>query len=266
VRWRTGSGAYGTLADGTTASADRAPQLTGVDLVGVVAGGSAPEDVGTAKLAAPARVQSLDRIVSITDVQAEALAISGVAQARAVWTVTNGLPLVQVTLLMQPGRSAELESARQVLATANRMRGPQRFPIVVVQGAFEYVYLDLSLAIDPTYDPQPVRDAVAAALGVTGMAQLAGSNGLFGERSSRTFGDAEYATRIEGVAQNVPGVQWALVNALGSLGVADDPAALVYPAVPSRAETVACAATRVLRLYAAGSGGPLILRTMEGVA
>lgn len=266
VRWRTGSGAYGPLADGTTASADRAPQLASVDLVGVVAGGSAPEDAATAKLAAPGRVQSLDRIVSITDVQAEALAIAGVAQARAVWTITNGLPLVQVTLLMQPGRSAELESARQILATANRMRGAQRFPIVAVQGAFEYVYLDLSLAIDPTYDPQPVRDAVTAALGVTGMAKLDGSTGLFGERSSRTFGDAEYATRIEGVAQNVAGVQWALVNALGSLGVADDPTALVYPAFPSRAETVACAATRVLRLFAAGSGGPLILRTQQGVA
>src|SRR6185503_4152181 len=151
----------------------------------------------TAKLAAPARVQSLDRIVSITDVEAEALAIGGVARARAIWTVVHGAPVVQVTLLMQPGRTAELAAATAVLATANQTRGPQRFPIVVVAGAFEYVYLDLSIAIDPTYAPKPVRDAVAAALGVTGMTNLDGSRGLFGERSSRSFGDAEYATRIE---------------------------------------------------------------------
>jgi hypothetical protein len=152
---------------------------------------------------------------------------------------------------MQPGRTAELDSARQVLATANRMRGPQRFPIVVVPGAFEYMYLDLSIAIDPTYDPQPVRDAVAAALSV----QL-------GDASTRTFGEAEYATRIEGIAQNVAGVQWALVNALGSLGVADDPATLSYPAAPARAETVPCAATHVLRL----DPGELVLRTVPGFA
>ncbi|MEO8845436.1 MAG: hypothetical protein ABI591_34090 [Kofleriaceae bacterium] len=266
VRYRTGSGAFGALADGAKPSADRTvPQVTNVDLVGVIAGGAAPEDMTTAKIAAPARVQSLDRIVSITDVEAEALAIGGVAKARAVWTIVNGLPMVQVTLLMQPGRTAELASAQSVLALANRMRGPQRFPIVVVPGAFEYVYLDLTLAVDPTYDPAPVRDAVSAALGVSG-GPLDGSNGLFGDRSPRSFGDAEYATRIEGVAQNVAGVQWSLVNALGSLGVADDPAPLVYPTVASRAETVACASTHVLRLYNAADGGPLILRIVPGAS
>jgi hypothetical protein len=265
ARYRTGAGAYGPLADGAKATADHTiKQITAADLVGVVVGGSAPEDATTAKFAAPARVQSLDRIVSITDVEAEALAIGGVARARAVWTISGGVPVVQVTLLMQPGRAADLANARSVLATANRMRGPQRFPIVVVPGAFEYVYLDLAIAIDPSYDPQPVRDAVTAALGVSGMAGIDGTRGLFGERSSRTFGDAEYATRIEGVAQNVAGVQWALVNALGSLGVADVPSTLAYPAFATRAETVPCAGTHVLRLYAAGDGGPLILRSVRG--
>ncbi len=252
VRWRTGAGAYGALADGTTPSADRLAHLEEVGLVGVVSGGSEPEDPTTAKRAAPGRVQSLDRIVSITDVEAEALSIGGVAQARAAWTIANGLACVQVTLLMQPGRTAELDSARQVLGTANRMRGPQRFPIVVVPGAFEYVYLDLSIAIDPSYDPKPVREAVRAAI-VTG---------LFGERSPRTFGDAEYATRIEGVAQNVTGVSWALVNAFGSLGVADDPTTLVYPTVPSRAATVPCATTHVLRL----ASTHLIVRAVTGAS
>ncbi len=249
VRSRTGAGAYGALAEGTTATADRMAHLAGVSLVGGIANGSAPEEATTAKQVAPARIQSLDRIVSITDVQAEALAIGGVAHARAAWTVANGLPLVQVTLLMQPGRAAELESARQILATANRLRGPQRLPIVVVAGAFEYVYLDLTLAIDPTYDPQPVRDAVGHAL-----------DDLLGDQ--RTFGDAEYATRIEGVAQNIAGVQSALVNGFGSLGVADDPATLIPPAAPTRAETVSCAATHVLRLVSPG----LVIHTVAGLA
>ncbi|MEJ7602126.1 MAG: hypothetical protein WKG01_29790, partial [Kofleriaceae bacterium] len=66
--------------------------------------------------------------------------------------------------------------------------------------------------------------------------------------------------RIEGVAQNVDGVQWAVVNALGSLGVADDPATLAFPATLTRAETVACAPTHVLRL------GPYVLRSVSGDA
>ncbi|MFT3692979.1 MAG: hypothetical protein QM831_07550 [Kofleriaceae bacterium] len=235
ARYRTGSGAYGAMADGAKPSADRTVrEVTAVDLVDVISGGSAPEDMATAKVAAPARVQSLDRIVSITDVEAEALAIGGVAKARAVWTLIDELPVVQVTLLMQEGRTAELAAAQAVLATAAKLRGPQRYPIVVVPGAFEYVYLDLTLSIDPTYDKQPVKDGVTAALAA-----------LFAQHS---FGDSEYATRIEGVAQNVPGIQWALVNALGSLGTADDPSTLVYPAWPTRAETVPGSLTHVLRL------------------
>ncbi len=252
ARWRTGAGAYGALAEGTTPSGNRLAHLGDVDLVGIVSGGSAPEDPTTAKRAAPGRVQSLDRMVSITDVETEALSIGGVARARAAWTIANGLSCVQVTLLMQAGRTAELDSARQVLATANRLRGPQRFPILVVPGAFEYVYLDVSVAIGPSYDPQPVRDAVRAAI-VTG---------VFGERSPRTFGDAEYATRIEGVAQNVPGVSWALVNSFGSLGVADNPTTLAYPTAPSRAATVPCATTHVLRLAPAH----VVVRTVAGAS
>lgn len=267
VRYRTGAGAYGPLAEDAKATADRTvKQVTAANLVGLIAGGSAAEDETTAKLAAPARVQSLDRIVSITDVEGEALAIGGVARARALWTIDHGMPVVQVTLLMQAGRTAELDEASAVLAVANRTRGPQRFPIVVVPGAFEYVYLDLAIAIDPTFDPRPVRDAVAAALGVTGMANIDGKTGLLGERSRRTFGDAEYATRIEGVAQNVPGVEWALVHAFGSLGVADDPAVLTYPAIATRAETVPCLSTHVLRLFSATENGPFRLRTVSGGA
>lgn len=252
ARYRTGAGAHGPLADGAKPSADRTvKQITDVNLIGLVAGGADPEDEATAKLAAPARVQSLDRIVSITDVEAEALAIGGVARARAIWTIAHGVPVVQVTLLMQEGRTAELEHARAVLAMANRKRGPDRFPIVVVPGAFEYLYLDLSIAIDPELDPRPVREAVRDA--------------LVADRS-RVFGDAEYATRLEGIAQNVPGVRWALVNAFGSLGVVDDPATLKYPAAATRAEVVRCASTHVLRLYSGGDDGPFQLRIAAGDA
>ncbi len=246
VRYRTGAGAYGPLADDARPSADRTvPQVTDVELVGVVAGGSEPEAAATAKIAAPARVQTLDRLVSITDIEAEALAIGGVARARARWAIVHGSSVIQVTLLMQPNRTAELADAHASLVAANRTRGPQRHPIVIVPGGFAYTHLDLTIAIDASFDPQPVRDAASAAV-----------RALF---SQRDFGEAEYAMRIEGVAQNVDGVRWAVVNTFGGLGLADDPATLAVPAAPTRADVVACAPTHVLQL------GPFALHSvMEG--
>lgn len=243
IRYRTGTGAYGPVADGSRPSADRTvPQVTDVDLVGLVAGGSEPEDAARAKTSAPARVQTLDRLVSITDIEAEALAIGGVARARARWTILHGSSVIQVTLLMQQNRTAGLADAHATLAAANRARGPQRYPIVIVPGEFAYTYLDLTIAIDARLDARMVRDATTEAV-----------RALFADRD---FGEAEYATRIEGVAQNVDGVRWAVVNTFGGLGVTADPTTLVAPDAPTRAEVVACAPTQVLQL------GPYTLHTV----
>jgi hypothetical protein len=251
IRWRTGAGAFGPAKPGATATAGtRIDAIDEITLPGVISGGSAPESADVARIAAPLRVQSLDRLVSLTDIEAEALSVGGVERVRATWAIVDGLPMVQVTVLMQEKRSAELGDVAKILAAANRTRGPQRFPIKVVAGAFEYVFLDLEVAIDPSFEAAAMRAAVQAALD--------GPKGLFGARAPRTFGDAEYATRIEGVVQNVPGVMWALVHALGSAGVADDPAQLQFPVAPARAETVACPSTHVLRL------GPTVIRLSPG--
>lgn len=260
IRFRTGSGAFGPSKPGADVNpGQRIDAITAISLPGVISGGSAPESAEVARVAAPLRVQSLDRLVSLADIEAETLSISGVERARAAWTVDQGLPLVQVTVLMQPKRNAELDEVRKILATANRARGPQRFPIQVVAGSFEYVYLDVAVVIDPTFEPAAIDAAAREALGVSDAAGN-GGKGLFGSASRRSFGDAEYATRVEGVLQNVRGVKWVTVNAFGSLGAADDPAQLRFPTTPARADVLSCAATRVLRLYHAGAGGPLVLR------
>jgi hypothetical protein len=65
----------------------------------------------------------------------------------------------------------------------------------------------------------------------------------------RSLGGEEYASRIEGVIQNVEGVAWAEVTALGSLGVAQDPSTLAVPSPPALAHAVPCADDRILALY-----------------
>jgi hypothetical protein len=250
VRWRVGAGAFGPMKKKAQPSlARRIDGVKAVALPGAIQGGAAAETADVARVAAPGRVQSLDRLVSLADIEAETLALGGVERARAAWAIVDGIPCIQVTVLMQAKRTADLASVEASLATANRQRGPARYPIDVIAGAFEYLYLDISVTIVPSYDAAPVKSAVEAA--------------LVRELSNRTFGEAEYATRLEGAAQNVPGVEFVVVSSFGSLGVADDPATLEVPVPPARAETVSCAPTHLLRL---APGPTLIVRVLAGGA
>ncbi len=248
---RSGQGAYGALKPDTKAQpGGRAPRLEFVELPGEISGGTQPESGENARRAAPGKVQSLGRLVAIRDFELEALAIAGVTLAGAAWAVLDNVAAVVLTVLMETGRDAEIAQVRQAMATANRCRGPQRFPVVVVPGTRRYVYAAATVAVDPTFKPPLVEAAIQEALGVAGAAGVDGTRGLF-TATRRTFGEREYSTRIEGAIQNVDGVLWSEVTELGSLGPASDPATLSFPAVPSLSPVVACEANEVLALYAA---------------
>ena len=92
--------------------------------------------------------------------------------------------------------------------------------------------------------------ALRAALGLTGDGANSRS-GLFGLHARR-LGAREYASRIEGVLQNVEGVLWCKVVALGRFGSGvHDPATLVLPAPPRiRLATLPCAPHEMLQLDA----------------
>jgi hypothetical protein len=66
----------------------------------------------------------------------------------------------------------------------------------------------------------------------------------------RDLGEPEYASRIEGMAQNVAGVAWAEVVALSSLGLALSPFhLLLLPWFVIRQAAISCAGDRLLALY-----------------
>lgn len=91
-----------------------------------------------------------------------------------------------------------------------------------------------------------VEKAIKEALGITGEEGngVDGSRGLFG-LGQRRFGQNEYATKIAGTIQNVEGVVWVKVTALGSLGEADAP-----PEPKALNPVVPCDNEHVLSLYA----------------
>src|SRR5262249_43278229 len=159
----------------------------------------------------------------------ETLAIPGVSAASAAWEIVDNVPAVAITVLMDTGRATELSTVTELLNNYNVCRGPQRFALIVLPGHRGYVFVDISIALAPSYLEQNVFPAVRAALA-----------DLFSP--ARGFGAREYRSRIEGTVQDVEGVLWNNVTALGSLGQSDDPSKLVLPPPPRGLwETVPCA-------------------------
>jgi len=247
--YRSGVGAHGAIKPGATpTSSERPPGFDKVSLAGIVSGGAEQEDGDKASEAAPGKVQSLGRLVSIQDYETETLGVPGVVTAAAAWDLHAGVPAVILRVLLEAGREAEFDDVRATLAHAQRCHGPDRFPLVVEQALLRYVFVDVSYARDPSYQQEDVEADLRTALGLVGDADNERS-GLFGLRARR-LGDREYASRIEGRLQNVAGVLWCKVTGLGlfAAGVTD-PDLLVLGAAPRPlSQVLACSAHELLQL------------------
>ena len=251
------SGAYviPQLPIGTYTVQIEAPGFKGirfdkVQLLDVASGGAEPEDGENARQAAPGKIQSLDRLVSLADFESEALAIAGVVKAAAAWDLVNNIPQVVLNILMDSGRDAELEAVRATIAEYNRGRGPNRFPVSVApDGRRKYVAIDATYGFDPTFLKEEIESGIRIALGVNSGKPNAhdDQSGLFGLHR-RGFGQREYASTIAGTIQQVPGVIWAQVTRFESLGIGD-PATLVPSESVVLQPAVACESQHVLSLY-----------------
>jgi len=191
---------------------------------------------------------------SVRDYETETLAIPGVVTATATWDLHAGVPAVVLRVLLEAGREAEFSEVRAAIAHAQRCRGPDRFALVVEQALLRYAFADVTYARDPTYQQSDVEAALRAALGLVGDAANE-RTGVFGLHARR-LGEREYASRIEGRLQNVAGVVWCKVSALGLFPAPapaapplTDPATLVLPPTPrTLAGTLDCSAHELLQL------------------
>ena len=249
--YRTGSGSFGNLKEDTKVQASA--KLKNLDKIGMpvaASGGSQPEDGDNARSAAPGKVQSLGRIVSLNDFESEALAVPGVVAAAAAWQLVEHAPGVVITVLMETGRSAEMGAVSDTLRSYNTLRGPARFRVEASLGKRMYVAASVRYALKPGFRADLVEPQIRRALGVNfALATVKeDQTGLFSLRRRR-FGGREYASSIEGVTQNVEGVLWAKTVAFKELEDKDDPGEIpaVKPAVLD--PIVLCGASHVLSLY-----------------
>lgn len=227
IYW-TGIGAYGEAIEGNDPQAgEKLNRLGKVRLPGVVSGGCEPESSENARCASPGKVQSLSRLVSLKDFESEALAIPGVQMASAVYDILDGTPTILLTVLMENGREKELQSVRDTINRYNTCRGAQRYPVSIIESKHLYVYIDADVGYDPIMKWQVIEKNIREALGAMGDEGNGtdSSHGLF-SIGMRGFGENEYATRVEGVMQNVDGVVWVKVKCFSAI----KPNKWLYPA------------------------------------
>jgi hypothetical protein len=176
------------------------------------------------------------------------LALAGVTTVSAAWAIVHGAPGVLLRVLMEAGREQEFNDVRDQIAHAQICRGPDRYPVIVQQAYLRYVFLDLSFAGDPALMQNDLENAIRAALGLAGN-DINSRTGLFGLRRRR-LGEKEYAIRVEGIVQNVPGILWCKVSGFGRLAFGIDPTATPFPPSPRpRHQQVTCPLNQLLQLH-----------------
>jgi hypothetical protein len=253
--YRTGIAASGLLEK------DKKPSVTGklsslekVYLPAEVVGGDIAESGDNAREAAPGKMQSLGRLVGLSDFEAEALALPGVLKVRADWVAPNGTVLISIVVLTAIGTSAAVDKVQQTLNGFNRCRGAARYPIMVEQGLLQYIYLNVRVGYATSYRQVDIEAEVKLALGLVG-AEGEGINtdvGLF-SLALGNFGQGTHRSRILAAIQQVDGVTWVEIDAAQAINLGSppetDPIKLVTPAIASSTKSISCSAQRILTLH-----------------
>jgi len=253
--YRTGIGAAGALEEGVKAKGTgKLKELEDVFMPIAAVGGGKAESGDGARDAAPGKVQSLDRLVSLADFESEALAIPGVIKVRADWAAPSGTPMLSIVVLSETAGDAAVAKVQAAMNGFNRSRGPARFPIQVEQGGRQYLYLNVRVGFMASFRPENIELAIKEALGLGGEEGngVDGEHGLF-SLQNRSFGQGAHRSRIEAAMQQVEGVIWVEIGDAQPLDAGSppesDPAKIAKPFAPSTGKVVLCPPASVLALH-----------------
>jgi predicted phage baseplate assembly protein len=160
--YRTGSGVAGRVRSGQlSVPTSRAGGVTRVANPGPSQGGDDPESVNSARVSAPLRVTTLDRIVSLADFALYARAFPGVAKAHAVWARAGDRRGVVMTVAGTHGML--LDPTAEI--GGNLLQALQRFgdPLVAVK-LVKHTPRSFRLAASVRTSANRVRDQVLDAV------------------------------------------------------------------------------------------------------
>jgi len=166
ARYRSGIGSPGLVdADALTLLQKRPLGIRGVTNPVKAANAADPEALDAARTNAPLTVLTLDRIVSLRDVEDFTRAFAGIGKAQATPLWRGEDRVIHVTIAGEKG--AEIAEASplhgNLLDAIEAARDPGR-PILL--GSFQKLYFDVAaeVLVDPRYVAATVRDAARTAL------------------------------------------------------------------------------------------------------
>ncbi|MGH8106127.1 MAG: hypothetical protein ACREO2_07400, partial [Arenimonas sp.] len=212
-------GAHGELKAGSKPTATgKLNELDKVFLPVDVTTGADAESADNARRSAPAKLQSLGRLVSLADYEAETRMLPNVLKVSARWAAPEGTPLIALTVLTQSGSNADLTQIRDALTAYSRCRGPARHPVLAINGHKQFVHVDALVGYDPSRLVEDITKAIKLALGLSGEEAngIDGKDGLFG-LNRREFYQSIHTSEIIAAIQNVPGVTWVQLRAARAL-------------------------------------------------
>ena len=195
--YRTGIGPDGNVEAGSlTLLQARPPGIRSITNPVAAAGAAPPEDLDHARLNAPLKVLTLDRIVSLDDYENFARAFAGIGKAQAMALWSGEKHVVHLTVAGANGESVDPNSAlySSLLGAISQARDPVQRVLVA---SFQPLFFDLAASVlvdQPRYLTADVLAAATAALEDAFSFQ------------SRSFAQAVTSAEAVKIIQSVPGV------------------------------------------------------------
>lgn len=252
--YRVGLGKVGNVPAGSLRNAlDKPVGLKGVTNPAAAEGGADAETMDVAREAAPGKVRTFGRIVSLRDFQDAALEYAGVTKAKATWDWQHGQRTVFLTVGGDPDAPLGPETLRSLAKDLDARRDATAR--VVLQPYKEIpVRVEAAIVVDKRYVEEDVVAAAQQAL----VDMLA--------YEAREFGEAVNLSDAYRTLQGVPGVVAARIDRFGYKRVADRkahgvPRRRVNPRLPMRGTELAAfedAATDAVVKGVPGLGEPIV--------
>lgn len=162
--YRIGTGLAGRVgADRLTLPMTRPPGLRSV--TNPIASGLAadPESGVEIQTNAPRTALTLERVVSLRDVEEFARSVPGIGKAQAGWLWDGRRRFVQLTVAGTGGQSVD-PTAIEDLTAALRQAGDPRLPLDVAGALVVPVHVSIGVVVDPVHESTAVLDEVTASI------------------------------------------------------------------------------------------------------